>query len=274
MEQQTQQAVDAVKDGWQNVYRMAEQYAFSVIGALLLVIIGYFIAGVVERALAAALSRVPGFDATLSKFFAKIARYAVLVMVLVMVLGQFGVQTASIIAAIGAIGLAVGLALQGTLQNIAAGIMLLALRPFRVGESVEVGDVSGTVEEIGLFATRLKTGDGLYVLAPNSNLWDKPVRNFTRNAVRKASIEISVAQSVDVEKALSILTGLANEEPRVLKNPAPSADVVSLKDGASHLSLGYWTNEADFGAVKNQITKQTKLTFAHNGIELAEKKEG
>ena len=122
-------------------------------------------------------------------FFATTARYAVLVLVVVMVLGQFGVQTASIIAAIGAIGLAIGLALQGTLQNIAAGIMLLMLRPFRIGEDIEVGPVTGTVEEIGLFATRLRREDGVYLLAPNSTLWNQPVRNFTRNGMRRNEID-------------------------------------------------------------------------------------
>ena len=131
-------------------------YSFSALGAVILLIAGYVIAGVAERSISSGLGHIRGFDATLRQFFSKLARYAILVLVVIMVLGQFGVQTASIIAAVGAIGLALGLALQGTLQNIAAGIMLLALRPLRVGEYVEVGSVAGTVEDIGLFATRLR----------------------------------------------------------------------------------------------------------------------
>src|SRR6185312_12460510 len=115
----------------------------SVIGAILLIVVGYLVAGLVERGVKAALGQVHGFDATLRHFFSQMARYLVLTLMLVMVLGQFGVQTASIIAAIGAIGLAIGLALQGTLQNIAAGIMLLVLRPFRIGEQIEVGSIAG-----------------------------------------------------------------------------------------------------------------------------------
>src|SRR5690606_2996252 len=132
-----------------------------------------------------ALGRFRGFDETLRKFFAQIVRYAILIVVGITVLAQFGVQTASIIAALGAIGLAIGLALQGTLQNIAAGIMLLALRPFRVGEYIDAGSVSGTIQEIGLFATELKTLDGLFVLAPNSELWNTPVTNYSRNPLRR-----------------------------------------------------------------------------------------
>ena len=125
---------------------------------------------------------------TLAHFFANILRYAILVLVFVTVLGQFGVQTASIIAAIGAIGLAIGLALQGTLQNIAAGIMLLVLRPFRIGESIKVGSIEGDVEEVGLFATRLRAADGTYILAPNSKLWNEPVYNTSRNRLRRRPV--------------------------------------------------------------------------------------
>src|SRR5689334_1807296 len=145
-------------------------YSFSAIGAVILLVVGYFVAGLAERSVRAGLGHIHGFDATLRHFFSKIVRYAILILVTIMVLGQFGVQTASIIAAIGAIGLAIGLALQGTLQNIAAGIMLLVLRPFRAGEYVQVGALAGTVQEIGLFATQLKTYDGLFVMAPNVEL--------------------------------------------------------------------------------------------------------
>ena len=167
-----------VQAGLAQLSTLIVSYSFSAIGAVILLVVGYIIAGLAERSIFAGLGHIHGFDATLRHFFSKIARYAILILVVIMVLGQFGVQTASIIAAIGAIGLAIGLALQGTLQNIAAGIMLLALRPFRIGEYVEVGAISGTIEEIGLFATRLRTVDGVYVLAPNSTLWNQPVRNY------------------------------------------------------------------------------------------------
>lgn len=274
MEQQTENAINAVRDGFAGLTQLAVQYAFSVIGAVLLLVVGYFIAGLIERALGTALGRVPGFDATLSQFFAKIGRYVILALVVVMVLGQFGVQTASIIAAIGAIGLAVGLALQGTLQNIAAGIMLLALRPFRVGESIEVGDVKGTIEDIGLFATRVRTDDGLFVLAPNSTLWDKPVQNFTRNGARRADIKLAITNEADLELALDTLSELAEEDTRVLKDPAPSAFVDEVADGAINLVLRYWTEGADHGSTKAHLTKEAKLAFDRAGIALADSAEG
>src|SRR6266481_5717203 len=152
-----------VQAGLAQLSTLIVSYSFSAIGAVILLVVGYIIAGLAERSIFVGLSHIHGFDATLRHFFSKIVRYAILILVVIMVLGQFGVQTASIIAAVGAIGLAIGLALQGTLQNIAAGIMLLALRPLRIGEYVEVGSVSGIIEEIGLFATRLRTVDGIYI---------------------------------------------------------------------------------------------------------------
>jgi small conductance mechanosensitive channel len=138
-----QNALLTVQGGLAQLSMLIVSYSFSAIGAIILLVVGYVVAGLAERSIFAGLGHINGFDATLRHFFSKIVRYAILILVVIMVLGQFGVQTASIIAAIGAIGLAIGLALQGTLQNIAAGIMLLALRPFRIGEYAEVGAISG-----------------------------------------------------------------------------------------------------------------------------------
>ncbi len=162
-----------------------------------------------------------GIDETLARFFSNIIRYALLLLVFITVLGQFGVQTASIIAALGAAGLAIGLALQGTLQNIAAGIMLLVLRPFRVGETIQTPQVAGTVREIGLFATELVTADGVYLLAPNSTLWNVPVTNYKRReATRKFDLSITVARE-QVDQATTVLNDLARADDRVLDAPPP-----------------------------------------------------
>ena len=198
-----------VQAGLAQLSTLIVSYSFSAIGAIILLVVGYLVAGLAERSIFAGLGHIHGFDATLRHFFSKIVRYAILILVVIMVLGQFGVQTASIIAAIGAIGLAIGLALQGTLQNIAAGIMLLALRPFRIGEYVEVGAIAGTIEEIGLFATRLRTADGVYVLAPNSTLWNQPVRNFTRNGVRRSDITLTIGSWNDIDLAQKTMLGVA-----------------------------------------------------------------
>lgn len=261
MELDPQNAFNAIQTGVQQASALVVTYSFSVIGAILLLVIGYIVAGLVERWLYAGLGQVSGFDLTLRRFFSKIARYVVLGLVTVMVLGQFGIQTASVIAAIGAIGLAIGLALQGTLQNIAAGIMLLALRPLRIGEYVEVGSVTGTVEEIGLFATRLRAADGVYVLAPNSTLWTQPVKNYTRNGVRRNDITISGGPDEDVEQIQKSLVKLTVGDKRILQNPGPQAFVSDLTEDSVVVTLRYWTSPGDFAAVKADLTKGTRNVF-------------
>ncbi|MBU0583440.1 MAG: mechanosensitive ion channel [Alphaproteobacteria bacterium] len=261
-------ALTTLQVGLAELSSLIVSYAFSAVGAVLLLIVGYVAAGIAKRSVYSGLGQINGFDETLRGFFAKLARYAVLVLVIVMVLGQFGVQTASIIAAIGAIGLAIGLALQGTLQNIAAGIMLLALRPLRVGEYVEAGGVSGTIEEIGLFATRLKALDGLYVLAPNSTLWNVPVINYSRNALRRNDLTIGIGYSDDIDLAQKVMLDLAQGEARILGEPEPTTFVSELGDSAVSVTLRYWTSTSDFFATKLDMTKAAKLGFDRVGISI------
>jgi small conductance mechanosensitive channel len=230
--------------------------------------LGYVIAGFAERWSFAGLSKVRGFDETLRIFLSKMLRYAVLIMVGVTVLAQFGVQTASIIAALGAVGLAIGLALQGTLQNIASGIMLLVLRPFRVGEYITVGTLAGTVLEIGLFATVLRTWDGLYVMAPNNQLWNSPVTNFTRNPRRLDECAIGIGYDDDLGLALKTLAELAADDKRVLKDPAPVTYVKELGASAVLVVLRYWTASPDWWATKVDMVKTAKAAFEARGISI------
>jgi len=263
-----QTALVTIQAGIAQLSTLIVSYSFSAIGAVILLVVGYVVAGLAERSIRAGLGHIHGFDETLRHFFSKIVRYAILILVVIMVLGQFGVQTASIIAAIGAIGLAIGLALQGTLQNIAAGIMLLALRPFRIGEYVEVGSIAGTIEEIGLFATKLRTADGVYVLAPNSTLWNQPVRNFTRNGVRRTDISLSIGSWNDIDRAQKTLLAIANAEKRIRREPAPIAFVANLGDTTVSLTLRYWTSSADYFSTQIDMTKRAKQAFDSEGISI------
>ncbi|RAZ87292.1 mechanosensitive ion channel family protein [Mesorhizobium hawassense] len=263
-----QEALLVVQAGLAQLSTLIVSYSFSAIGAVILLVVGYFVAGLAERSIRAGLGHIHGFDATLRHFFSKIVRYAILILVTIMVLGQFGVQTASIIAAIGAIGLAIGLALQGTLQNIAAGIMLLALRPFRIGEYVEVGSIAGTIEEIGLFATKLRSVDGVYVLAPNSTLWNQPVRNFTRNGVRRIDVTLSIGSWNDIDRAQKTLLSIAGAEKRIRREPAPIAFVAGLGDTTVSLTLRYWTSAADYFSTQIDTTKRAKQAFDSEGISI------
>jgi small conductance mechanosensitive channel len=259
----------AVQAGAAQVSGLAVSYFFSVIGAIILFTAGWMIAGLVERTLFAGFSQVRGLDTTVSRFLSSLARYVILVLVIVMVLGQFGVQTASIIAAIGAIGLAIGLALQGTLQNIAAGLMLLFLRPFRIGESIRVGSIDGDVEEIGLFATRLRAADGTYILAPNAKLWNEPVYNASRNRVRRNDIVAGIRHDADVGLAQKLMVEFATADSRVRKNPPPIAFVAALGETGVTVTLRYWTSDKDFLQTKIGLVQLVKTRFDKEGISFS-----
>ena len=260
--------LDAGQAAWVQLSQLAVTYSFSILGAILLLLVGYFAAGLVSRSIYAALGRFKGFDETLRKFLAKTARYALLVLVGITVLAQFGVQTASIIAAVGAIGLAIGLALQGTLQNIAAGIMLLALRPFRVGEYIDAGSVAGTIQEIGLFATELKSADGVYVLSPNSQLWNTPVTNYSRNPVRRSDITVGIGYDDDIDLALSTMRDLVSRDSRVLNDPEIATFVANYGESSVDVTLRYWTSTSDWWQTKLDVTKAVKSAFDRHGISI------
>lgn len=259
---------DAIEVAFLQLAQLSVAYSFSVLGAIVLLIVGYVVAGVVERSAYAAMGRVSGFDETLRQFFSKAIRYAVLVFVGVTVLAQFGVQTTSIIAALGAAGLAIGLALQGTLQNIAAGIMILVLRPFRVGEFIAADGVSGGVQEVGLFATELKTFDGIYVLVPNSQLWNTAVTNFSRNPTRSTDIATGIGYDDDLDLAIETIQDLVQADDRVLEEPAPVVFVAELADSSVVLTARYWTTSGDWFAAKLHFRKAIKAALEEKGISI------
>lgn len=268
MEEQANEVIVATQAALAQASALAVEYAFSIVGALLLLILGWWLSALLSRWTHAALLRIRGFDETLSRFFANVVRYAALIMVFVTVLAQFGVQTASIIAALGAAGLAVGLALQGTLQNIAAGIMLLVLRPFRVGEYIETGSITGIVQEIGLFATELKTPDGLYRLAPNSTLWNVPITNFSRETTRRFELRIGIGYEDDIDLAEKIMRDHAAADPRVLDKPEVFTFVSELADSAVVVNMWYWTTSGDFWPTSREMIKNVKKAFDQNGISI------
>lgn len=241
-------------------------YAFSVLGAVIILIVGFLVAGWAQRA----IFRVVGHrgETTLAKFLSGVTRYAVLILVFVMVLQQFGVKTASVIAALGAAGLAIGLALQGTLQNIAAGVMLLFLRPFKIGDFIDTGTVSGAVEEIGLFATELKTLDGVYVLAPNSSIWGSEITNYSYHNTRRFDLVMGIGYTDDIDLALNTLEELVRSDSRVLAEPEPYLYVSNLGDNAVELTCRIWIGASDWWTTSRDLTRQAKQAFDAKGISI------
>ena len=256
------------QDQIQALLNQLASYALDAVGALVILLVGWWIAGRTQYLVRRALDRVPRIDDTLKPFLSSSVRYFVIVITFVAVLAEFGVQTASIIAVLGAAGLAIGLALQGTLQNIAAGIMLLVLRPFRVGEYIDAGGVSGTVDAINLFTTDMTTYDGIYRSVPNAELWNRNILNYSRNPTRRLDIPVGIAYEDDVEQALGLLLSHLSQDTRVLPDPEPQVLVTGLGDSSVDLTLRCWTSRTDFWPLRFELNKKVKLWLDAAGISI------
>ncbi len=241
----------------------------NLIAAVAVFAIGYVAAGWIYRIVHRVLDRAGShLDPTLPPIIAAVVRYGVLIFVIVAALSQLGVQTTSILAALGAAGLAIGLALQGTLQNIAAGMMLLWLRPFRVGDYIETSSVAGTVEELGLFASRIRTWDGIYKFVPNSELWNTILTNYTRNPTRLNLIEFGIAYEDEVAEGRRVLKEFAEGHPNVLKAPEVQVVPLSLADSAVVLQMRAWCRTPDFWATRWDLTEGGKRALEAAGLTI------
>lgn len=261
MDKEVQEIVD-------QVIEIITIYGIDVIGALAILILGWMIAGWIRSAVDKSLSKVPNMDGTLRPFLSNLVRWIVLAFVIVAVLNQFGVETTSMIAVLGAAGLAIGLALQGTLSNVASGVMLLILRPFKVGDFISAGSLSGTVVEIGLFTSELKTGDGVYIMAPNSQIWNTTITNFSRNSTRRIDIVVGVAYDDDLDVAQKALQSLMDGQALVLKNPASETMIKSLGDSSVNINMRCWVNTADYWDAFWALNKGAKAAVESAGCSI------
>ncbi len=243
-------------------------FGLEIAAALAILVLGWWLAGRVQKLILRTLDRLPRMDTTLKPFISSVARYAIIAITLVAVLARLGIQTTSIIAVLGAAGLAIGLALQGTLQNIAAGIMLLLLRPFKVGDYIDAGGIAGTVDEIGLFTTDMTTYDGVYRSVPNASLWNTSILNYSRLPTRRMDIPVGIAYEDDVEKAMTLLLDHLKQDNRVLNEPAPQVLVTGLGESSVDLSLRCWSERTDFWTLKFELNKNAKLWLDTAGISI------
>lgn len=240
-----------------NLLPMIVPDALSLIGAIAILVIGLWVSGKAQMLVVRALSKAPHFDQMLIGFFGHIVRYLILTVTVLAVLSQFGIQTTSLVAVLGAAGLAVGLALQGTLSNLAAGVMLLIFRPFRVGQSVQVGAVQGTVKEVSLFWTELVTGDNVQIIVPNSSVWGQPVRNFSFYPVRGVEIHFPIPAPVKPDRAVAVLRTVVDSDTRIVGDPAPGISL-DLADTGPVAIVNAWTASASMGAVKTDLIKSAR----------------
>lgn len=241
--------------------------ALNILFAILILGVGWWLSNVAGRSVRRMAQRSTHIDITIVPIAQTVVVWAIRVFVLIAVLARFGVQTTSIIALLGAAGLAIGLALQNTLQNIASGIMLLILRPIRSGEFVSiVGKGDGTVDEVGLFVTRIVQADGVNFYLPNSLIWGNPIINYSRNATRRMDIAVGVRYGDDLDKALTVLKELVGNHPKVLTDPAPSVFVSDYKDSTVLVNVRAWAAVADFWDVRFELNRSVLLRLNEAGL--------
>lgn len=239
------------------------EWGLQAIGALVVLLIGSIVAKWVRRLIRKVLERMR-VEQTLIPFLASLAYYVVLVLVIVSVLGAFGIETASLLAVIGAAGLAIGLALQGTLSNLAAGVMLLVFRPFRVGDYVEGGGTAGSVEAIGLFHTTLNTPDNVRIVVPNAQIHGGMVKNYSANPTRRNDIVLGVSYDDDIGLAIRTINQILASDTRVLKDPEPVVAVSELADSGINIVVRPWCAKEDYWVLRWDLMRALK-----EGIEAA-----
>jgi small conductance mechanosensitive channel len=207
-------------------------------------------------------------DENLSSVMRMAFRYGVVIVCLIMILDVLGINTNGLIALLGAAGVAVGFSLRDTLGNIAAGIIILFLRPFRKGDFIECGSISGSVREMGLFAATLETPDGIFISAPNSSLWGLPLKNYSRNPNRRMDISVSISYSDSIDEAFKVLDEIVREESRFLKEPPGKVMVQSLGDSGIGITLRAWVRGADYWSVYWDLMKKVKEKIEEAGLSI------
>ncbi|HEY8254848.1 MAG TPA: mechanosensitive ion channel domain-containing protein [Rhizomicrobium sp.] len=242
---------------------MAMNGAVNVLVAVLILVAGWILAGWVGRWVRELVGHSHYIDATLKPLVASFIRYIILTLTVVAVLGQFGVQTTSLIALLGAAGLAIGLAIQGTLSNVASGVMLLVLRPFRVYDKIKVADALGTVREIGLFRTEIITDNGNFVSIPNATVFSGTIINISREATRRTDFTVEVDRGENLDRVQKRILECLTLEKRVLQNPAPTVEVETLGPISTTLEVQVWLANQDFGAVLSDVKKRVRHALQH-----------
>jgi small conductance mechanosensitive channel len=235
--------------------------------ALVLALAGWKAANLLCAGIARAMD-AKCVDQSLRPFIISLAGYAIKVALAVALIGYLGIPTASFVAVIGAAGLAVGMALSGTLQNFAGGVVLLMLRPIRVGEFVDVAGHLGKVHEIHVFHTVLLTPDNRTVYLPNSTISNQPVTNFSRQQTRRVDLTFGIGYDDDIDRAKAIISRLIGADDRVLRDPAPLIAVDNLGDSSVDLLLRFWTKSADFLAIQHHLNEAVKKAFDAEGVSI------
>jgi small conductance mechanosensitive channel len=241
------------------------KYGTMLVVALLIFILGKWIARGVSNAVVRAMNK-RDVDVTITRFVGSLVYGILFAFVIVAALSQLGIETTSFIAMLGAAGLAVGLALQGSLSNFAAGVLLIMFRPLRAGDFVEAAGVSGVVEEVGIFTTILKTGDNKVIIVPNSGIMGTTITNYSLEKNRRIDLLVGISYDADIRQAREIVQQLMAADDRILKDPAASVGVADLADSSVNLAIRPWVKSADYWAVRGDLLEAIKIAFDEKDI--------
>ena len=249
------------------VVAFAMNYGLQVIGAILVLIVGRLVAGFSRKLVRRALERTKT-DQGIISFVGWLVYYLVLIFAVMAALDRFGVETASLVAVLGAAGFAIGFALQGSLGNFAAGVMILLFRPYRIGDYVDIAGVSGTVKEMGVFSTVLVTPDNIKIIVPNGKIFGDTIKNITANDTRRVDLVIGIGYGSSIARAIQIMDELIKKDSRVLADPTPQIAVSELADSSVNFVVRPWVNTSDYWAVRFDLTRAIKEAFDREGIEI------
>ena len=245
---------------------LALPYVVPAIGALIVLFVGLRIARAIATRAEIGFNKAPNSDPSLSRFFASLVKYLLIVIVLMAALAILNIDTSPIIGLIVASGAALGFVLQGALSNLAAGVMLILFRPFKIGDEIEAGGVAGVVTAIELTATRLKTTDNVEIIVANGGIWGGTIKNRTSMGARRLDKNFGVSYDSDISKAIAAITEAAASNPRVHSDPAPWAKVVNLGDSSVDIQLRAWCDASDFKALSTEISQPVKQALDAAGI--------
>jgi small conductance mechanosensitive channel len=240
----------------------------QVVLAAVLLTVGFFLAGFFRRRIIRLAERSRHFDKTMGSFLANVVRYGILALTIIFVLQNFGFQTASLVALLGAAGLAIGLALQGVLSGVASGVMLVIFRPIKVGDFVEVNGVMGTVKDISIFNTELATLDNVQIIMPNTSVWSNTITNYSVYEKRRAEWIFGVAYGANLAEAERIIRDTILNDPRSMSDPEPFIQVNNLGDFSVDFLVRVWVPAADYFKYQADMKRQVKEAFDAGGIEI------
>lgn len=240
----------------------------NAIKALIVLVLGWIVARAISGFVRRRINSTPHIDPTLGNFVASLVKWVLLAIVFVAVLGIFGIEATSIVAILGAASLAIGLALQGTLSDLAAGVMLVVFRPYKLGQYVDIGGTAGTVKDLNLFTTELVTPDNVQIIVPNGQSWGSVITNFSAHDTRRVDLVFGIDYGDNADEAMQIILDIAKADERVLSDPEPWVRVTNLGDSSVDLTARIWCAAADYWDVKFETTKTVKEAFDAKGVSI------